>query len=133
MSSGLLARLRRWLTGQPQSLARRGELLARRHLERNGYRILAAGWRWKRFELDLVARRDNTVAFIEVKTRTDLSHGHPQEAVGRHKQRHIVTTAKAFVAARKLHHCIIRYDIVAILIPPGEEPQITHIENAFQG
>ena len=116
---------------EKDQLAARGEELALRTLVKSGYRIMAQRWRWHRFELDLVARKGNTVAVIEVKTRRDDRFGSPQEAVPRWKQRRIITAAKAFVRHKRLEDYILRFDIVAITIPPGGKPEILHIDNAF--
>jgi len=64
-----------------KGLAARGEEMAGRKLRRDGYSILARNWRWHRYELDLIARKGDLVAVVEVKTRRDDRFGAPQEAV----------------------------------------------------
>jgi len=113
-------------------LAVKGELLAETELKRAGYSIIAKGWRWHRYELDLIARKGNVVAVVEVKTRRDDSFGSPQEAVPVWKQRRIVTAARAFIRQHGLGDCLIRFDIMAILAPRGQTPQVEHITDAFQ-
>ena len=108
-----------------------GEDLAVKHLKKNGYYIIERSWRWHRYELDVIARKENIIAFIEVKTRTSTKFGLPQEAVNRKKQKHIMASAKAYAARKRLHDFIIRFDIIAVLLHRDEKPEITHIENAF--
>ena len=122
----------RWFDLAPKDrLAARGEMLAERELRRSGYTILVRRWRWHRFELDLMARRGDVVAVIEVKTRRDDSFGAPQEAVPVWKQRHIAAAARAYVAKENLDDCILRFDVVAVMLPPRGRAEIVHIENAF--
>jgi len=113
-------------------LAVRGELLAEKELKRAGYSIVAKGWRWHRFEIDLIARKGDVLAVVEVKTRRDDSFGAPQEAVSRWKQRRIVTATRAYLQKEHLEDCIVRFDIMAIHIPGEEPPRVEHIKNAFQ-
>lgn len=80
-------------THPPHALGRRGELLAVRMLEARGWRILATNYRAGRREVDVVARRGNLLAFVEVKTRSGSGFGAPQAAVTRLKQREIEAVA----------------------------------------
>ena len=127
----------RWFDLAPKDrLAARGELLAERVLRRAGYWIRGRRWRGHRFALDLVARggrggREEVVAVVEVKTRRDNSFGAPQEAVPAWKQRHIAAAARAYVAAESLDDCVIRFDVVAVTLPPRGRAEIVHIEDAF--
>ena len=74
-----------------------GEELARRFLQRRGWRILDRRFRMGRLEIDLVARRGAVVAFIEVKTRFSDAFGSPLEAVTAAKQREISRVAGAWI------------------------------------
>src|SRR5216684_5346187 len=76
-----------WRTRIP--LGRRGEAIARRHLRRRGYLILAHNYRAAGAEIDLVALDRDTLVFIEVKARDGIAAGTPQEAVEDHKQEQI--------------------------------------------
>lgn len=113
------------------SLAARGERLAERTLRNKGYRILERGWRWHRYELDLIAEKGNVIAFVEVKTRSDNSFGSPQEAVKPMQQKRIIAAGQAYALKKKFHDHILRFDVIAILMPEGESPDVLHIENAF--
>jgi Holliday junction resolvase-like predicted endonuclease len=67
------------VSGKP--LGDRGEELASRHLESRGWIIVSRNFRMGRKEIDLVARRGEVVAFVEVKTRAGTGYGHPLEAI----------------------------------------------------
>jgi putative endonuclease len=117
---------------QPKDrLALRGEEMAMRELRRKGYEIIERGWRWHRFEIDLIARKENVLAVVEVKTRSSDRFGSPQEAVPRWKQLRIISAAKAFVQKRKMQDRLVRFDIISIVCDEKAEMRIEHIENAF--
>lgn len=112
-------------------LADLGEKMARNHLKKSGYKILETRWRWHRFELDIIARKGNVIAFVEVKSRTSDRFGLPQEAVTGRKQKRIITSARAYAAIKHLDDYLLRFDIIAIMLPPEGDAEVTHIENAF--
>ena len=62
-------------------LGRWGERVAGDYLATEGYEIIARGWRCPRGEIDIIARRGDSIAFIEVKTRRTVRYGHPLEAI----------------------------------------------------
>lgn len=116
----------------PRSLGRRGEDAAARYLRRKGYTIVARGFRGRHGEIDLIAVTGRTVVFIEVKTRTDQSAGHPADAVDERKQRRIVYTALGYLKRHDLLECSARFDIIAVTWPPKGQPQIEHFLDAFR-
>ena len=62
-------------------LGRWGENIATEYLRTEGYEIVDRGWRCARGEIDIIVRRGDSVAFVEVKTRRTLRYGHPLEAI----------------------------------------------------
>ena len=113
-------------------IAGKGEELARKLLKKKGYQILETGWRWHRNEVDIIARKDNLITFVEVKTRSNTQYGLPQEHVKYKQQQRLITSARAYISKHQLQDYLIRFDIVAILMPEDSETTIDHIENAFQ-
>ncbi len=115
-----------------RALGQSGEDAARQHLESHGYFILQVNFRSRYGEIDIIARRGNIIAFIEVKTRRNRKYGEPFEAVGLRKQNQIRRMAMMWIAAhqgdRGLRECDFRFDVISIM--EGRE-EITHIENAF--
>ena len=122
-----------------KSFGDRGEDVAARYLERNGYRILEKNYRFERSELDLVAFSPDEpgtlgpeLVFVEVKTRSGLGFGRPEEAISEAKRRHLVNAAQAYLHERRLEKARCRFDVISIVLPAaGGEPQIEHFERAF--
>ena len=115
-----------------------GEDSAAKFLRKNGYRVLERNYVDEGYEVDIIARRQDILAFVEVKSRT-IGHENPREprpasAVTPEKQRRIIRAAKAYVA----HHPTdkkIRFDIVEVYYD-GEGSkrrvrEINHLEGAF--
>lgn len=107
-----------------------GELLAYSYLRRSGYKIVARKYRRRSGEIDLIGWDKNTLVFIEVKFRSYLQHGRPEEAVDRHKQRQICRVAKEYRNRYKLHGINYRFDIVSI--QGRGDPCLQIIKDAFK-
>ena len=103
-----------------------GEDAAFAYLMQRGWTILDCNVRRGRGEIDVIARRKGTVAFVEVKRRSGLGYGRPAEAVNREKQMRIAHAAALYIQENGLSEARIRFDVIEIL--PGE---IQHIEGAF--
>lgn len=114
-----------------RELGRRGEDLARGHLERKGYRIVAEGFRLHRGEIDLVARDGETLVFVEVKTRRGADLGLPEEAVTPAKQRQIRRVAREYLMANGLGDVVCRFDVLAVERAADGGYEIRHYEDAF--
>jgi len=114
-----------------QKTGRDGERLAADHLRRAGYQILTLNYTVHRAgEIDLVCRRGDTLACVEVKTRNSLTV--PFEyLVPRSKQRKIIYAARHFVQRHGLFDVVVRFDVVFVDLS-GATPCITYIPNAFQ-
>ena len=110
-----------------------GEELAARALKKAGYRILGERVRLSpRDEIDIVARKGEVVAFVEVKTRASDRFGRPAEHVDRAKRRTQSRAAVRYLKRLKYPNVYVRFDIVEVLGEPGgEKPEIRHLENAF--
>ncbi len=108
-----------------------GEALAHTHLQAIGMEIVASGYRYKRVELDLIARKeDGCLVFVEVKTRRGLKWGHPSGAVTPAKERNIARAASAYMREVD-HQWEVRFDVVAILLHEDGSHILEHIEDAF--
>lgn len=71
------------------------------------------------------------IVFVEVKTRSGLGYGHPEEAVSAEKQRHIVRAARAYLHERRFENVPCRFDVIAILVRGDRDPEIEHFKRAF--
>jgi putative endonuclease len=122
-----------------QSIGRRGERLAARHLRRLGYRILARNYHSGAGEIDLIAldrstRRSlggETLVFVEVKTRSSDRYTAPESAVDARKRRTIEKVAGHYLAGRDADGYVLRFDLVSVVLAPGQAPRITHLPDAF--
>lgn len=121
---GLAAKLRPWRTGAS------GEDLACRHLEGQGFRVLARNYRCRSGEIDVVARDGATTVFVEVKERAGASHGEGYESVTLGKRRRIVRAARIFAATHGLSESPVRFDVISI-DGGGASPRVRHDRGAF--
>jgi len=113
-----------------RSLGDRGEDMAAAHLKKQGYKILERNYRTPIGEIDLVARHQGALVFIEVKTRRSRRFGSPQEAVHPAKQERLRNLAEYYLQQQGLGEVMVRFDVVGILWQGGK-PQIEVIEGAF--
>ncbi|MFM2269514.1 MAG: hypothetical protein RL757_2955 [Bacteroidota bacterium] len=115
---------------QTQQLGQDGEQAATDFLTQNGLAILARNWRFGRAEIDIIAQQaDQTLVFVEVKTRSDNTFAAPQDAVSMKKQ--ALTIKAAFAYMRDVgHEWKFRFDIIAV-IKKEENFYITHLTDAF--
>ena len=116
-----------------KDLGAKGEKLAIRFLKRKGYRIIQRNYKCKLGEIDIVARQDGTIIFVEVKTRQTEEFGAPQYAVNASKRKQISKVALSYIRNNKLAEQSCRFDVIAItLTSESRKPVIEHIENAFE-
>ena len=113
------------------STGKRGEEIALRHLEKNGYHILERRFRTRFGEIDLIADEGGDLVFVEVKTRTGRSFGSPEEAVDQRKQRRLVRLASAYLQKRHWEDRSCRFDVVAVVLIPGEPEQVRVFRDAL--
>lgn len=115
------------------ALGRWGEGRAARFLERRGWIVLARNYRFGRREVDLVIRRDDIVAFVEVKTRAGRGFGFPQEAITALKRREIEAVATHFLARNRLEGVAVRFDALAIEVDRElRVARVEHVEDAWR-
>jgi putative endonuclease len=113
-----------------KSLGKFGEKIASQYLEREGYLIVEKNYRCKSGEIDIIIKKDNLVAFVEVKTRTSMVYGEPVESINNIKTDKIRKVADFYLAINGIENCQIRFDVV--LIQKVERKIIiSHIKNAF--
>lgn len=109
-----------------------GERIAKRHLRRLGYRIVARQYRNQWGEIDLIALDGECLVFVEVKTRRADVPGHPVEAITSTKQAKLTRLALGFLKKKKLLDCAARFDVVTVVRPDdGGKPVVEHFRNAF--
>jgi putative endonuclease len=115
-----------------RTLGRIGECAAADALARRGYAILERNVRTRWGEIDLVARQDGAIVFVEVKARTSEERGRPLDACHPRKQQRLERLALAFLHTRGLWDRPARFDVVGVtLTPGGEVVDIEVVPDAF--
>lgn len=114
-----------------------GEDIAAEFYETNGYKVLHRNYRAGHLETDLIVENFESVAFVEVKTRTDSKHilkyGAPRAAVNKAKQERLVQAAKIYLSEHSIKKRP-RMDVVEIYLDTeGNFKKMTYIRNAFGG
>ncbi|MDH5507960.1 MAG: YraN family protein [Anaerolineae bacterium] len=118
------------MTVHKQALGRWGEAMAAKYLSQKGYAIIERNFRTEYGEIDLVAKIEQTVVFVEVKTRTTPSYGYPEEAITAEKMEHMWAAAQAYIQAHSEAQTDWRIDVIAIInLGKNSTPEITHFEN----
>ena len=102
-------------------------------MRRKGYKILYRNFRGCRGgEIDIVCRDQDTLVFVEVKTRTSERFGRPVEAIGFEQQRRISQGGLAWLRLLDNPDILFRFDVVEVVIVGEGKPQLELIRNAFQ-
>jgi putative endonuclease len=110
-------------------LGKKGEELAVEFLQKKGYNILDKNWRFKKAEVDIIAKKDGILAVVEVKTRSSNYFGNPQDFVNEKKIQLLVEAINEYVNSKDLE-VEVRFDIVAILKNKNTF-KIEHLKDAF--
>lgn len=114
-----------------QSIGRWGENLAAEFFTKQGWEIIARNERTPYGELDLIARCNEGLVFVEVKTRTSDTYGLPETAITPRKRAHLIDAAEHYLQAHPELAGDWRIDVVAISGSPAHSnPQIEWFENA---
>ena len=93
-----------------------GEEVASNFLMQNGYEIVKRNFVCKQGEIDIIAKNEEYIVFVEVKTRSYTFFGNPVEAVNEHKQKNISKAAKYYLYKNWLQDCFVRFDVIYIYI-----------------
>ena len=117
------------MTKHNRTVGQWGEEMAATYLRARGYEILARNARTPYGEIDIVAKQDDITVFVEVKSRTSLKMGLPEESVNSRKQARMLACAEHYAAENAIDHWQI--DVIAVEGKVGMEPKITHFENAI--
>jgi putative endonuclease len=110
-------------------LGKLGEELAVEFLQKNGYEILETNWIFQKAEIDIIAQKGTILAVVEVKTRSSLDFGLPQDFVKPKKIQLLLKAVNEYVISNELD-VEVRFDIIAVH-KDGNEFKIEHIEEAF--
>ena len=110
-----------------------GEEIAAKLLAEKGFEILERNYRYKKGEIDIVARdpATNCIVFVEVKSRKNLEYGEPEYGITKNKMSQIRRMASAYQFDKDLSELECRFDVVTVLFRGKEKPLVNHYINAF--
>lgn len=112
-----------------KSIGSKGEEIAADYLKKRGYSILYRNYKTPYGEADIIIKDNDTVVFVEVKTRSNISFGQPFEAVNFKKQERLKRIALFYM--KNIHRQIkIRFDVISISSEDGRD-KVEHIKEAF--
>lgn len=110
-------------------LGKKGEDLAVVFLEKNDYKVLTRNYIFQKAEVDIIAKKENLLAVVEVKTRSTNAFGNPQDFLKPKQIQRIVKAVDNYVTSNQLD-VEVRFDIIAI-VKNGNQFDIEHLENAY--
>ncbi len=110
-------------------LGEKGEELGAELLLQKGYKILAKNYRFKKFEVDIIALHDSTLVAVEVKTRSTPEFGDPKEFLKKTQIRNLVEAVDHYITSNNLDY-EVRFDVIGI-IKNSQGTRIEHLEDAF--
>jgi len=115
-----------------QETGKLGEKLAQKLLKKRGYRIRETNFRCPRGEIDIVAQQKDYLVFVEVRTKTNLDFGTPEESITQSKKERLIALALGYINAHQNLPSLWRIDVVAVeLDQKGKARRIELIENAI--
>ncbi len=107
-----------------------GEELAKNFLIKKGYKILETNYRYSRIaEIDIIALKNNTLHFVEVKTRKSNTFGTPIEAITRTKLNSIYNCAKFYIQNSNKKYTKFQIDAIGIILKENNSPEFNFLEN----
>ncbi len=114
---------------QHNELGKLGEEMAVAYLREQGYSILETNWVFQKAEIDIIAQKDDVLAVVEVKTRSSVDFGLPQDFVKSKKIQLLVKAVNEYVLTRDLE-VTVRFDIIAIA-KSDNRFTTEHLQDAF--
>lgn len=114
---------------QHNELGKKGEQLAVDFLLEHRYTIVERNYRFDKAEVDIIAQQNDTLAIIEVKTRSNTDFGNPQDFVKPKQIKNLVKAVDEYVTENQLD-VEVRFDIIAI-VKHGKSYHIEHLKDAF--
>ena len=116
-----------------QEVGKLGEEAARKFLKKRGYRIRETGFRCRHGEIDIVAQKNDYLVFVEVRTKTNLDFGTPEESITQAKKERLIASALTYTTTHENIPPLWRIDVIAIEIDDkGKTKRIDLIENAIE-
>ncbi len=124
-----LSMLKFRIMAEHNETGKKGEDLAADFLQNEGFQILERNWKNRFEEIDIIAIENDLLVIVEVKTRSSIAFGKPEESVGLRKQRLLVNAAEAYIKKYNSER-ETRFDIISV-VTNGTGANIQHIRHAF--
>ena len=116
-----------------QEVGKLGEKTAQKFLKKRGYRIRETGFRCPRGEIDIIAQQKDCLVFVEVRTKSSLDFGTPEESITQAKKKRLIALALTYTSTHQNIPTLWRIDVVAIeLDDKGKLKRIELTENAVE-
>ena len=119
------------MLNKSQKFGEKGEALAVQRLKKAGYKIIKTNYRNRLGEIDIIAKENDTIVFVEVKSRRSVNFGNPKQAITLQKQKKISMVALSYLKTMGLDTARARFDVVTV-ISNRDTPQVEIIKNAFE-
>jgi putative endonuclease len=107
-----------------------GEQLGNAYLVKNDYNILEINWRYSHWEVDVIATKNNTLHFIEIKTRRSKKFGMPEEKVDKKKIQYLINAAEQYLYLHPQWKRI-QFDVLSINLTGNEMAEYFFIEDVY--
>ncbi|HEV8283421.1 MAG TPA: YraN family protein [Chitinophagaceae bacterium] len=111
-------------------LGKEAEQMAVNYLVKNGYEILHCNWRHSYYEIDIIAKKNELLRIIEVKSLKTSELKYPEESVTKKKFRYLLKAADEFLFQNQQYRHV-QFDILSIVLNPSKEPEFFLIEDVF--
>ncbi len=108
----------------------KGEDLAEDYLKKHGYTIMHRNWRFKNWEVDIIASKGKFLHFMEVKTRTTLQYGRPEESISAKKMANLMNAAEEYQYQHP-EWKFIQFDVLAITLQYNMPAEFYLIEDVY--
>jgi len=116
-----------------QEVGKLGEKLAQKFLKKRGYHIRETNFRCREGEIDIIAQQGTYLVFIEVRTKSNLDFGSPEESITQSKKEKLIATALTYISTHQKLSPLWRIDVVALEVSDkGKTKRIELIENAIE-
>ncbi len=117
-----------------QEVGKLGEKIALKFLKKKGYHIRETNLRCHTGEIDIIAKQKDYLVFVEVRTKSNLDFGTPEESITQRKKEKLITSALSYINEHQNLPSLWRIDVVAVEIDQkGKAKRIELIENAVRG
>jgi putative endonuclease len=116
-----------------QEVGKLGEKAAQKFLKKRGYRIRETGFRCRHGEIDIIAQQKDCLVFVEVRTKSNLEFGTPEESITQAKKEKLIASALTYTTTHQSLPSLWRIDVIAVeLDDKGNTKRIELIENAIE-